>query len=363
MSADSSEFDIHTLPKASKSVYRMTVPSQLDIAELARRILLASSDTTSTELIQKELETHVHDGALSIPVLAARGHEPGETLVVTACVHGDEYEGILAIHRIFEAIDPARMRGTFVAVPVVTLPAFWLGSRVNPIDGRNMARTFPGEHGGTSTERVAAALLEQVLRHASLYIDLHSAGRNYHMLTLCGFVDQGKQAGRARQAAEQFDAPFLWAHPSISPGRTLSATIELDIPSLYAETSGGGGAAAEDVDVYARGVANLLRFLEIADLQTRTVTREADVRRLEGSGDLDFAIMGSASGLFSASARIGDTLRIGDLIGVVRSLSGTVIDEVRAKEDGLLISIRTTPRIYAGELVAALARESSGRSQ
>lgn len=356
------DFDIDALPPSSKGVYRISIPMEHDLDELIGAILLASKDTTSKESIREELVAHLHDGELSVPILAARGVEPGETFVTTAGVHGDEYEGILAIHRIFDEIDPARMNGIFIAVPVVTLPAFWLGSRVNPFDGRNMARVFPGSHEGTSTERVAAKLLERVLRHASLYIDLHSAGGHYHMLTLCGYVELGAQAARAREACEHFDAPFIWEHPSISPGRTLSATLELDIPSLYAETY-GGGARAEDVAVYARGVANLLKYLEIADLpQARREKSGEPARRLHGSGDLDFAVNCSVSGVYDPSVELGGRVSAGDVLGVVRSLDGKVIEQVRASEDGLIIVTRATPRVYAGEQVAALASETSRRS-
>ena len=121
----------------------------------------------------------------------------------------DEYEGMEAIYRVFENLDPEKMKGTFVALPVVTLPAFWLGIRNNPVDMKNMARVFPGSSEGTLSERLAWTLLQSVLRHADLYIDLHSSGRNYRMLTLCGYSTQGRQAEIASRAAYAFGAPVV----------------------------------------------------------------------------------------------------------------------------------------------------------
>lgn len=350
------DFDPSTVPVGTKGVYRLSIPAKSDVNALVGQVSLASSDTTSEEQIRDALVTHWHDEVLSVPVLAARGRDSGETLVVTAGVHGDEYEGILALYRIFEELDPARMRGLFVAVPVVTLPAFWLGTRTNPVDGRNMARVFPGSPTGTLTERLASKLLDRVLSHASLYLDLHSAGSNYHMLTSCGYVASGAQRERAREAAERFDAPFTWEHPSVSPGRTLSATLELGIPSLYAETY-GGGARAVDVDGYVRGVANLLKFLEIVELAS-TGRRGEPTRRLYGSGDLDVAVTCSASGLYVPATELGRTVGPGHLLGVVRDFDGEIVDHVRASENGIVILTRATPRVFAGELVAALAAES-----
>ena len=172
------EFDFDELPVGTKQAYCMTVTVQ-ETCDLVNTITMISGDRTIRESVQNEVDNAFRDGTLSITVLAARGTRPGKTLVTTAGVHGDEYEGMEAIHRTFEAIDPSSMTGTFVAVPVVTLPAYWMACRVNPLDARNMARVFPGSTDGSASERLAARLLDRVLRHASLYIDLHSAGRAY----------------------------------------------------------------------------------------------------------------------------------------------------------------------------------------
>ena len=68
-------------------------------------------------------------GTLSFPVLVARGRRPGPTLVVSANVHGDEYEGVRAILETFEWLDPEAMSGDLLAVPVLNVPAFWSGTR------------------------------------------------------------------------------------------------------------------------------------------------------------------------------------------------------------------------------------------
>ena len=66
-------------------------------------------------------------------------------------VHGDEYEGVLAIPEVMRRLDPAAMRGAVIAVPVCNVPAFATATRSSPIDGLNMARVFPGDPGGALT--------------------------------------------------------------------------------------------------------------------------------------------------------------------------------------------------------------------
>ncbi len=348
------EFNFEELLPGCKGVYQLTVEVEEE-KDLTEPILFSSSDLVSRGSIQNEVFSRFREKTLSLPVLAACGAEPGKILVATAGVHGDEYEGMEAIYRTFDIIDPAKMKGTFVAVPVVTLPAFWLGSRVNPLDGCNMARVFPGSDQGSASQRIAARLLNTVLSHASLYIDLHSAGHNNSMLTLCGFFGWGTQGPRAREAARCFGAPVIWEHPGKhAAGRTLSATIALGIPSLYTEAYGGGHARREDVECYARGLANLLRFLGVVSLPAAGFPDPYRPLEFYGSGDLDYAVNSSQAGLFSAQVNLGDRVSSGQCLGRIRDLEGKVVEEILSPEDGVVILIRSMPRIFAGEIVATL---------
>ncbi len=349
------EFDIDGLPQAAKGVYRMSVEGAAD-GNIVETVKLVAGDLASGDVIQRQIEGHCDQGTLSTPVLAARGARPGKTLVATAGIHGDEYEGMEAIHRVFAALDPAAMQGTFVAVPAVTLPAFWTATRVNPVDGRNMARVFPGSAKGSPSERLAARLLDRVLRHADLYIDLHSSGRVAHWVTLCGFCEVGKQADTARAAAKCFGAPVIWEHPydPEARGRTLSATNDLGIPSLYTEAHGGGHARPEDVDCYTRGLANLLEFLEIAALPLAGLPQPYEPVEVSGAGNVDKALNATQSGLIWPQVRPGDRVPAGQLLAFIRDLEGRVVEEIVSPEAAFVIGIRAQTRIFAGENVAIL---------
>ena len=350
------EFNFEELPTGTKQTYRMTVklPEAADLVDL---VTMISGDRSQRESVQSEIDSVLQEGTLSVPVLAVRGSRPGKTLVTTAGIHGDEYEGMEAIHRTFEALDPSSMSGTFVSVPVVTLPAYWMACRVNPLDGRNMARVFPGSPDGSASERLAARLLDRVMRHASLYIDLHSAGRGCHWVTMCGFCDHGSQAETARSAARCFGAPVIWEHPHDpeATGRTLNATCDLGIPSLYTEAFGGGHTRPEDVDCYTRGLANLLRFLEITELPAAGLPEPYKPVEVRGMGNTDRGLNASTSGLAWLLIKPGDHIRAGQKIGYLRDLEGRIIEEILSPRDAFVIGVRATPRVFAGDNLAILS--------
>lgn len=119
----------------------------------------------------------VDDGAsraVRLPVLVARGAHPGRTVGLTAALHGNELNGIPAIHSLFRRIDPEELHGTVVAVTVTNMPAFTRFQRVYT-DGVDLNRIFPGNASGSESQIYAHRLLERIIRHVDVLFDLHTA--------------------------------------------------------------------------------------------------------------------------------------------------------------------------------------------
>ena len=107
----------------------------------------------------------------SIRVLVIEGKEPGKTLVVTAGVHGCEYIGMEALRQLGQELEPENMSGRLILIPVVNEAGFYAGARqVNPSDGKNLNREFPGKEDGTITQRIAKVLEQEIYPVAHLFI-------------------------------------------------------------------------------------------------------------------------------------------------------------------------------------------------
>src|SRR4051812_27750797 len=72
------------------------------------------------------------------------GHD-GPTLSVVGGVHGDEFEGVVACLALADGLAGREIRGRVRLVPVAHEAAHRSSLRSSPIDGRNLARTFPGD--------------------------------------------------------------------------------------------------------------------------------------------------------------------------------------------------------------------------
>ena len=92
-------------------------------------------------------------GSRSLPVVVMVGQRSGPTLLIVAGEHGDEYEGMVAIHSLANTIDLSQLAGTIVAVVCCSMDAYLADDRRSATDGKNMARCYPGDPHGTLTER------------------------------------------------------------------------------------------------------------------------------------------------------------------------------------------------------------------
>ena len=298
-----------------------------------------------------EVAARADGGAWQLPLLYVTGAASGPTLVVTAAVHGDEYEGVEAIPRVFQQVEPKALRGTLVLVPVCNVPAYEAATRSSPIDGLNLARVFPGDAKGSITRRIAYWMTHKLIKPADFYIDLHSGGVAAAIPTLIGYRHSNDELGRASRAgAEAFGAPVLWGHPPApAPGRTLSAATDFGVPSLYTEAPGGGFAHPDDVDCFSQGVINVMRHLTMltGGPQPRPTTHH-----LVGHGDMDTVISAPMAGFFRPQVELLADVAAGQRLGVIQDFFGQMTAEITADQAGVVIMLRRIQRVHSGDGLA-----------
>ena len=69
---------------------------------------------------------------IEIPIAVING-APGPSVLFTGGVHGDEYEGQIAVSRLARTLDAQSVRGRVILMPAVDLPAALAGRRMCPI--------------------------------------------------------------------------------------------------------------------------------------------------------------------------------------------------------------------------------------
>jgi uncharacterized protein len=300
-----------------------------------------------------DFDLRIEGHGIELPVILLRGSRPGKTLMVTAGVHGDEYEGVRAIFELAGEIDPAEMSGDVLCAPVCNPPAFWEVSRTSPLDGLNLARVFPGKADGSATEAIAWRIDRELLAHADFYLDLHSGGVRCLMPTMVGYDASDE---RAAAAARVFGAPVVWSHDAIPPGRTVSAARERGISWLYAEARGAGRVDGADLAVYRRGVVNLMRHLGMLEGEPEA---GPPVRRLHGDGNIDASVTTERRGFLIPAVELLDRVQAESLLGTLVDLHGRVLEEYRAPRSGVVALIHACPVIRGGDPLFLITGEGA----
>src|SRR2546423_15658491 len=144
------------------------------------------------------------------PVISITGAKPGPVLFVNAGVHGGKYPAVEAVIRLSNTLDPKKIAGAVILMPVMNLPAFRTRTPfVCPVDNVNPNRVFPGDPTGSYSEQMTHALINVFVVHADAYVDLHGgdiSGALVPVLVLRGGHDDG--AGESKKKALAFGLSF-----------------------------------------------------------------------------------------------------------------------------------------------------------
>ncbi|KAA9164952.1 hypothetical protein FPZ12_006775 [Amycolatopsis acidicola] len=299
--------------------------------------------------------TRLEGGATLVTLTS---EQPGPTLALLGGVHGDEDEGVLAVHRLVDVLEESPFAGAVRAVAPANPLAWAAQSRTGPLDGENLARVFPGRQHGTPTDELALSLTQSVIQGADLLIDLHSAGVRYSMPLFCGFGADNGTAERSRHAAETFGAPLVWMHPKTAPGRSLAAAAALGIPAIYAECGGGGEIRTTELEAYVQGV---LAVMADMGMTTRAAGGSpVRPRWVHGEGDLDDGAQSAHYGFFVTATSAGTAVGSGEEIGRVFSYSGQLLEIVRAHSPGIVMFLRRRSRVQPEDVLYVLAHLGDG---
>jgi predicted deacylase len=298
------------------------------------------------------------DRAGEIPLRIVKGKEQGPTLLILAAVHGDEYDGVRTVIELIHSLQPQDIRGTLLMVPIVNMPAYEGISRVTPLDGKNLAREFPGSPEGSYTERLAYYLDQYILAKADFLLDLHSGAMEFSIPVLVGYYANEEQeiGRRSRAAAEAFGMETIWAHPQVGPGRTVSAATERGIPWLYTEASGGRRIKLAEQEQYRRGAYRLMHHLGMLLAPEAWLLQPAPAikRRLKGDGDFDASLLASVDGFFIPAVELLQIVEEGEYVGSLYGLFGEELEKLHAPSSGIVVGLAEMPYIKKAGIVCSI---------
>ena len=295
------------------------------------------------------IELDANGAGIAIPVVLVNGARPGPRVAITAGIHGAEYVSIAALRQVANGLDPAAVAGCVVAVLVANPAAFAARSiYVDPLDGRNLNRVFPGDPAGTASERIAAWIVREVMAGSDAYVDMHCGDMNEALVSFTGIEETGDPAvdDVARAMAFAYGLDFLVVGPL--PGSPTTTATALGIPAVLGEVGGQGLWPEKDV---MRHAAGLRRVLAVLGLRSGSGDPPAPAtRRLEQ----DIWLRSTSTGFWHPAVAPGASVRAGQSVGEVQDAFGAVLQAVSSPIDGVVLFVVSSLAMNTGDPLLAI---------
>jgi predicted deacylase len=265
-------------------------------------------------------------------------------------VHGDEYDGIRACQDLAREIDPKKLAGSIVVVPVANPFAFAAARRRTPEDDVDLNRVFPGRPDGTLSQRLAHRLLTGVLDRVDFVFSLHGATEDGALTPWIEFLNEPGSVGPAAYAAALASGfPDLVGLPLNLPGRLLTALAERGIPVIEGEVGGRGQLQRQNVDYYKErvlavaGHLGVLKTLRASPLVTPRIWALAANH-----------VVAPVDGIFEREVELKQPLRAGDQVGRILDAAGVTAAELFAPEDSVVAGYREHAGARTGDTLVTL---------
>lgn len=291
----------------------------------SRQLLGAEVQPGTTARLVWEPSNTFSGMAVETPVLVVNGAYDGPTLCLTAAVHGDELNGIEMVRRIMYELDPGKLRGMVIGVPIVNLLGFSRNSRYLP-DRRDLNRYFPGNPHGSVASRIADAFFTDVVKHCSRLVDLHTG--SFYRTNIPQL-----RADMTRPEVADFvdlfgDIPVL-----SSPGNSRSlraAAVQAGIPTVTMEA---GEPMRLQRDMVEVGVKEIMTLLAKSGMYSGL-----DLWLNPAPAFYDSAwVRANASGILFSNIEPGAEVARGDVLGVISDpITNEQIDIVSPHEGRIL---------------------------
>ncbi|MGE5213115.1 MAG: succinylglutamate desuccinylase/aspartoacylase family protein, partial [Nitrospirota bacterium] len=320
-----------------------------------------------------------------------------------AGVHGGEYPAVEAVIRLGKTLDPTKISGTVVLMPVLNLPAFRTRTPfVCPIDNVNPNRVFPGDPRGSYSEQMTYALINEFVVHADAYVDLHGGDIPEALVpfVICRSGND-EVSEKSKAIATAFGLPYvLTVSKPIQPSKgssSYAAAAEKGVPSILAEAGGVGQMQEEAVELLMQGVINVMRHLgmveSVADASTTTndeirmtnheinpkpeiqkTARRVVATKRSAAGTVPAVLCDSDAGVGAASTLLtkfewvytkragmwyskvkpGHVVNEGEQIGTVGDLFGDTVEKIISPVNGVVLFLTINPSVLENGLLMGI---------
>jgi predicted deacylase len=294
--------------------------------------------------IEMPVSEQLMQGTVSIPLHVAYGKKPGPTICLTATLHGDEICGIEIIRQVLCEINPKKLKGIIIFVPVVNVFGFNHNSRYLP-DRRDLNRCFPGSKRGSMAARLANLYITQVIEKCDYAIDFHTAAMgktNYPQ------VRANLENKAIYEFAKSFNSPVM-IHSKEIHGSLREAAQKVNCKMIVFESGEVNRFDQDSIRVAVDGIFHVLHEMKMMKSKRKIKTiRPKEFKKMKW-------LRAPKSGLFHTLHLLGSVVKDKETIGEISDIFGDTIAKVKAPCGGMIVGITTNPKVHQGDAIVHIA--------
>jgi hypothetical protein len=299
-------------------------------------------------------------GHIPIPIVHLANGD-GPRVLLMAGIHGDEYEGQIALLDLARTLRPEDIAGRLTILPAANFPAVRAGLRTSGIDGANLNRSFPGDPDGGPTAMIAHFIESDLMAEADWVIDVHSGGSSlmYVPAVLTRFTDDAGRLSQAKQALQAFGAP-VGLIMVLNENRTaMSAAGREGAIGITTELGGGGTVTPATLGLARRGLRRVLHHVGVLPGDDPPPPEPTPTRIMEVRPE--HYVYASDAGLFEPLVDLGDRVEPGQPVARIHfyDTPWREPEPVSTAAGGIVLCKRVPCLTERGDCLFHLGAESS----
>jgi predicted deacylase len=301
-----------------------------------------------------------------VPVWIVNGKSDGPIVYLHAGAHGQETNyAVEMLHRLRRALDPARLKGAVIAVPLANILAHQFATRVAPhyaaregvAFAGDLHKLFPGDPRGSITQRIAHFIWTEIVRQCDAAVDLHAVG--HPGMPFCFMYRGGKQEAvgtplweKSLVMARAFGLTVITTGPN--PLCLAGACLDAGKPAFMVEMAMARVLDETTVVAALRGTRNVLIQLGIIE---GAIEKQTDVFVLPTEHRTLPTIRAERGGFITFEVACGAFLKAGTIIARTRDVFGREVEAIAMPSDGYVMTFPPlswvgNQSVATGDLVA-----------
>jgi predicted deacylase len=297
---------------------------------------------------------------VQVPIVVINGRDDGPIVYLHAGSHGQEtIYSVEMLRRLCAELDPSRLTGAVIAVPLANLLAHQFATRVAPHyaarEGVPFAgdihKLWPGDAKGSMTQRIVHFLWTQIVRQADVAIDLHAVGEPGIAFT---FMYRGGQCDalgtpaweRTLDMARAFGVTMVTTAPN--PLTLAGACLDLGKPALMVEMTKSRMLDDATVAAALRGIRNVLVQLGMVE---GMIEPQRDMLVVPGVHPTMPTIRAEHGGFIRFEVACGEFVPAGTVIARTRDILGNEVEAIAMPADGYVMTF--PPQSWVGNQAVA----------